>query len=65
MKLRPQFIAGAVCPQCNQTDSLTLDKTNRQISCVSCDFVETSQQRDQKNNDSDHTQVIQITHLTD
>ncbi|MDQ7049962.1 MAG: YheV family putative metal-binding protein [Enterobacterales bacterium] len=65
MNSRPQFIAGAVCPQCNQTDSLTLDKASQKIRCVSCNFIETSQQRDQKNSDSDPVQLIQITNLKD
>jgi len=48
MKSRPQFIAGAVCPQCHEIDSLMLDKSKHQIHCVSCEFVETSQQRDEE-----------------
>jgi uncharacterized metal-binding protein (TIGR02443 family) len=42
-----RFIAGANCPDCNDLDSLVLYSDDQSIACVSCDFTQTSQQRDQ------------------
>ncbi len=65
MTTRPQFIAGAVCPNCQQTDSLMLDKSQQEIRCVTCDFVETSQQRDRKAEQKNEQTPIQIINLDD
>jgi uncharacterized metal-binding protein (TIGR02443 family) len=45
-KQKKQFIAGAVCPECNDMDSLVLFVDDQRIECVSCDFIQTSEQRD-------------------
>ena len=38
MKRFVQFIAGAVCPECKQIDTIAINKKNDQIYCVKCDF---------------------------
>ncbi len=45
-RTKKQFIAGAVCPECKEMDSLVLFAEEQQIECVSCDFKQTSEQRD-------------------
>ncbi len=44
---KKQFIAGAVCPSCSEMDSLVLYVDDQSVECVSCDYTQTSQQRDQ------------------
>ena len=34
------FIAGAVCPKCQQIDTIVIDKTEQYRECVECDFQE-------------------------
>ena len=46
-RIKKQFIAGAVCPECKEMDSLVLFTEEQQIECVSCDFKQTSEQRDE------------------
>jgi uncharacterized metal-binding protein (TIGR02443 family) len=46
MARKKQFIAGAVCPECSDTDSLVLYADDQSVACVSCDFTKTSEQRD-------------------
>ena len=43
---KKQFIAGAVCPNCNELDSLVLFADDQSVACVSCDYHQTSEQRD-------------------
>ena len=43
-----RFIAGANCPKCNETDSLVLYSHDQSIECVSCNFVQTTAQREQE-----------------
>ncbi|MBV1908232.1 MAG: YheV family putative metal-binding protein [Kangiellaceae bacterium] len=50
---KKQFIAGAVCPECDDTDSLVLYSDDKSIACVSCDFTKTSEQRDSKEPDNE------------
>jgi len=38
MKRFVQFIAGAVCPECKQIDTIAINKKNDQIYCVKCHF---------------------------
>jgi uncharacterized metal-binding protein (TIGR02443 family) len=45
-RTKKQFIAGAICPECKEMDSLVLFTEEQQIECVSCDFKQTSEQRD-------------------
>lgn len=48
---KKRFIAGAVCPACSDQDSLVLYSDDQRIECVSCDYSQTSQQRDAESND--------------
>ncbi len=36
--MKKRFIAGAVCPKCNETDTMALTKENdvETVTCVSC-----------------------------
>ena len=43
---KKQFIAGAICPNCSEMDSLVLYSDDQSVECVSCDYQQTSQQRD-------------------
>ena len=38
MKRFVQFIAGAVCPECKQIDTIAINEKNDQMYCVKCDF---------------------------
>jgi uncharacterized metal-binding protein (TIGR02443 family) len=38
--IRPRFIAGAICAQCNAVDRLVVDMTTDARSCVECGFSE-------------------------
>jgi uncharacterized protein len=39
--LKKQFIAGAICPQCNLQDTIILFRgDNEHITCCRCDFVQ-------------------------
>ena len=40
MKKFVQFIAGAVCPNCESQDTIALNPSDDEIYCVKCDFVE-------------------------
>ena len=76
-KRKKQFIAGAVCPQCSTMDSLVLYADEQSISCIECNFSQSSIQRDsdfnldtapspnKKNDSSKYTQQITITNLND
>ncbi len=46
MNRKKQFIAGAICPECSEMDSLVLYTDDQSIVCVSCGFKKTSEQRD-------------------
>ena len=50
---KKQFIAGAVCPSCSDMDSLVLYTDDQSVECVSCDYTQTSEQRDQESQKSD------------
>ena len=74
MARKKQFIAGAVCPECSDTDSLVLYSDDQSVACVSCDFTKSSEQRDsesysekEKNTVIDNKQasLINIINLTD
>lgn len=61
--MRKRFIAAAVCPQCQQKDTLAF---NRQINtdiitCVKCGYQMDEAAR-QQNKTVDETQVIAILH---
>ena len=46
MKRKKQFIAGAICPECSEMDSLVLYADDQSVACVSCDYTKSSEQRD-------------------
>ena len=46
MNRKKQFIAGAICPECSEMDSLVLYADDQSIACVSCDYTKSSEQRD-------------------
>jgi uncharacterized metal-binding protein (TIGR02443 family) len=48
MSRKKQFIAGAICPQCSEMDSLVLYADDQSVACVSCNFTKSSEQRDQE-----------------
>ncbi len=48
MSRKKQFIAGAICPQCSEMDSLVLYADDQSVACVSCGFTKSSEQRDQE-----------------
>ena len=71
---KKQFIAGAICPDCSEQDSLVLYPDNQDIECVSCGFKQSPSQRDEQTNKNerakplkqiDPNQSIKITNLTD
>ena len=35
-----KFIAGAVCPNCGDTDSIVLKNDDSIVRCISCDYFE-------------------------
>ena len=43
---KKQFIAGAICPKCGDEDSLVLFSLSKNVACVSCEFEQSSDQRD-------------------
>ena len=40
MKKFVQFIAGAICPECNSLDTIAINANDDEIYCVKCDFIE-------------------------
>ncbi len=48
MKNNQRFIAGAICPECQQMDSLLLDTVKQDIECVECGYIQSEKQRDQE-----------------
>ncbi|WP_444996506.1 YheV family putative metal-binding protein [Aliikangiella sp. IMCC44359] len=48
MKPNQRFIAGATCPNCNEIDSLVINTQDQSIECVDCQYIQTSEQRDNK-----------------
>lgn len=55
---KKQFIAGAVCPKCSDMDSLVLYRDDQSVECVSCNYQQTSQQRDaEAENENSDNQV--------
>jgi uncharacterized metal-binding protein (TIGR02443 family) len=46
MKKNQRFVAGAVCPQCDEMDSLLLDMIDQSIACVDCGYQQTESERD-------------------
>jgi len=46
MKANQRFVAGAVCPQCDEMDSLLLNMDDQSIACVDCGFQQTESERD-------------------
>jgi len=68
IKRKKQFIAGAVCPECSEIDSLVLYQESQDIECVSCGLKQSASQREEQlntNNKIDSRQTIKITNLTD
>ena len=62
MKASQRFIAGAVCPQCQQSDSLCLDSLDQGIHCVDCDFVQSAAERaaaEKKQSDTKHPSTLE------
>ncbi len=59
-KEKKQFIAGAICPNCAEEDSLVLYAESKNIICVSCEFTQSSQQRDKKENLASKIQIKQV-----
>jgi len=59
-KEKKQFIAGAVCPTCGEQDSLLLFSLSKNVTCVSCGFQQTSEQRDSKPGTTEAIKIIQI-----
>ena len=39
-KQRPRFVAGAVCPSCQEMDRMVIDVAADERRCVACGFVE-------------------------
>ena len=39
-KQRPRFVAGAVCPSCQEMDRMVIDGAADERRCVACGFVE-------------------------
>lgn len=48
MNRKKQFIAGAICPECSEMDSLVLYTDDQSVACVSCNYTKSSQQRDRE-----------------
>ena len=59
MKWFVQFIAGAICPECNSKDPIALNPADDEIYCVKCDFVEKRPEIKDSNNNSE-IKVINI-----
>ena len=55
MKRKKQFIAGAICPNCSEMDSLVIYPDDQSIACVSCDFEKSSEQRDSEEKTENNT----------
>ncbi len=47
-----RFIAGAICPSCNEADTMQIDNGNKNIECIDCGYIQTAQERDSKSYDS-------------
>ena len=39
-KQRPRFVAGAVCPSCQEMDRMVIDVSTDERRCIACGFVE-------------------------
>ena len=39
-KQRPRFVAGAVCPNCQEMDRMVIDGSTDERRCITCGFVE-------------------------
>ena len=39
-KQRPRFVAGAVCPSCQEIDRMVIDDSTDERRCIACGFVE-------------------------
>jgi uncharacterized metal-binding protein (TIGR02443 family) len=39
-KQRPRFVAGAVCPSCQEMDRMVIDGAADERRCIACGFVE-------------------------
>ena len=39
-KQRPRFVAGAICPNCQETDRMVIDGAADERRCIACGFVE-------------------------
>ena len=39
-KQRPRFVAGAVCPSCQEMDRMVIDGSTDERRCIACGFVE-------------------------
>ena len=39
-KQRPRFVAGAVCPNCQEMDRMVIDGSTDERRCIACGFVE-------------------------
>ena len=39
-KQRPRFVAGAICPSCQEMDRMVIDGAADERRCVACGFVE-------------------------
>jgi len=74
MKKNQRFIAGAVCPQCNEMDSLLLNNNDQSIECVDCGFQQSEDEREEQHkqkieqtktlpNKVDVSSIIRITNL--
>jgi len=46
MKPNQRFVAGAVCPKCDEMDTLLLNIDDQSISCVDCGYQQTESERD-------------------
>jgi len=65
---KKQFIAGAICPECSDVDSLVLYQESQDIECVSCGLKQSASQREEQvntNNKISSSQTIKITNLSD
>ncbi|WP_196139154.1 YheV family putative zinc ribbon protein [Aliikangiella sp. G2MR2-5] len=57
MKPTQRFVAGAVCPQCNEQDALLIDSKDQSIECVDCGYTQSAEQRDTKKDESKQSKV--------
>ena len=39
-KQRPRFVAGAICPSCQEMDRMVIDGAADERRCIACGFVE-------------------------